>query len=62
MIGLLTYVSLLYGITNSFPILIIARVMQAIGAAVAIANNQGIIIVLFPQMKDEKHLDFQQLL
>ncbi|WP_143751798.1 MFS transporter, partial [Clostridium beijerinckii] len=38
-LGLFTLGSLLCGITNSFPILILARIVQAIGAAGTMANN-----------------------
>jgi MFS family permease len=41
--------SLLCGITNSFILLIIARAIQAIGAAATMANNQGIITQVFQQ-------------
>ena len=34
---------MLCGITSSFPILILARIVQAVGAAGTMANNQGII-------------------
>lgn len=45
---LFTVGSLLCGISNSFIILIIARSIQAIGAAATMANNQGIITHVFP--------------
>lgn len=47
-IALFTLGSLLCGMTNSLPILILARVIQAIGAAGTMANNQGIITEVFP--------------
>lgn len=49
-IGLLIFTlgSLLCGLTNSLLILVIARVIQAIGAAACMANNQGIITEIFP--------------
>ncbi|MBP1737420.1 MAG: multidrug transporter [Oscillospiraceae bacterium] len=40
--------SLLCGIATSFPMLIVFRVLQAIGAAGAMAVNQGIIAETFP--------------
>ncbi|MBU3180264.1 MFS transporter [Clostridium psychrophilum] len=47
-IGIFTMGSLFCGITSSLPILVIARVVQAIGAAATMANNQGIITGVFP--------------
>lgn len=55
-LGLFTFGSLLCGITSSFPILIIARVIQAIGAAGTMANNQGIITEVFPANERGKAL------
>lgn len=40
--------SLLCGVTNSFLLLIIARGIQALGAAATMATNQGIITHVFP--------------
>lgn len=40
--------SLLCGLTHSFAFLILARMIQAIGAAGTMANNQGIIAETFP--------------
>jgi MFS family permease len=40
--------SLLCGITSSLPILVLARVVQAIGAAGTMANSQGIVTEVFP--------------
>ncbi|WP_396127990.1 MFS transporter [Clostridium sp.] len=57
-LGLFTFGSLLCGITSSFPILILARVVQAIGAAGTMANNQGIITETFPQNERGKALGF----
>ncbi len=50
-IGLLLFTvgSLLCGITNSLLFLILARTLQAIGAACAMATNQGIITHIFPK-------------
>ncbi|MCR3760497.1 MFS transporter [Clostridium felsineum] len=45
---LFTLGSLLCGLTNSLLILVIARVIQAIGAAATMATNQGIITQTFP--------------
>lgn len=39
--------SLICGLTNSFLILVLARVIQAIGAASAMANSQGIVTQIF---------------
>ena len=57
-VGLFTLGSLLCGLTSSFPILIIARVVQAIGAAGTMANNQGIITEIFPKNERGKALGF----
>lgn len=57
-LGLFTFGSLLCGITSSFPILILARLVQAIGAAGTMANNQGIITQTFPQNERGKALGF----
>lgn len=48
--------SLLCGISNSFLVLIIARSIQAIGAAAFMANNQGIITQVFPSNERGKAL------
>lgn len=48
--------SLLCGITSSFAILIVARIIQAIGAAGTMANNQGIITEVFPSNERGKAL------
>lgn len=48
--------SLLCGITSSFPVLIAARIIQAIGAAGTMANNQGIITEVFPPNERGKAL------
>jgi EmrB/QacA subfamily drug resistance transporter len=45
---LFTIGSLSCGFTNSLLILVIARVIQAIGAAATMANSQGIITQVFP--------------
>lgn len=57
-IGLLLFTigSLLCGITDSFGLLIFARVVQAIGAAGTMANNQGIITEVFPANERGKAL------
>lgn len=46
---LFTLGSLLCGFTNSLPVLVAARVIQAVGAAATMATNQGIITQVFPQ-------------
>lgn len=48
--------SLLCGISNSFIFLIIARSIQAVGAAATMANNQGIITHVFPSNERGKAL------
>jgi EmrB/QacA subfamily drug resistance transporter len=45
---LFTIGSFLCGISNSLILLIVSRVIQAIGAAAAMATNQGIITQIFP--------------
>ena len=57
-IALFTLGSLLCGLTSSLPILIIARVIQAIGAAGTMANSQGIITEVFPPNERGKALGF----
>ncbi|MBB6625295.1 MFS transporter [Clostridium gasigenes] len=47
-IALFTIGSLFCGITSSLSILVLARVIQAIGAAGCMANSQGIITAVFP--------------
>lgn len=51
-----TFGSLLCGITSSFLLLIIARAIQAIGAAATMATNQGIITQVFPSNERGKAL------
>lgn len=53
---LFTLGSLLCGITRSFEVLILARVVQAVGAAGTMANNQGIITQIFPKNERGKAL------
>lgn len=57
-IGLLLFTigSFLCGITSSFSVLILARVVQAIGAAGTMANNQGIVTEVFPESERGKAL------
>ncbi|WP_099467131.1 MFS transporter [Konateibacter massiliensis] len=50
--------SLLCGLSGSYPVLIAARVIQAIGAAGTMANNQGIITEVFPPNERGKALGF----
>ncbi|MGG7142656.1 MFS transporter [Clostridium nigeriense] len=47
-VAVFTIGSLLCGLSNSLITLIIARVIQAVGAAAAMATNQGIITEVFP--------------
>ena len=46
-LALFTLGSFLCGITSSFEVLILARIIQAVGAAATMANNQGIITETF---------------
>lgn len=46
---LFTLGSLLCGFTNSLPVLVAARVIQAVGASATMATSQGIITQVFPQ-------------
>jgi len=55
-IALFTLGSLFCGITHSLPLLILSRVIQAIGAAGAMANSQGIIAEVFPANERGKAL------
>ena len=55
-IAMFTLGSLLCGITSSFPVLIGARIVQAVGAAATMANNQGIITQVFPATERGKAL------
>ncbi len=55
-LGVFTIGSLLCGLANSFLLLIIARIIQAIGAAGTMANNQGIIAETFPPYERGKAL------
>ncbi|WKY44624.1 MFS transporter [Eubacteriaceae bacterium ES2] len=47
-IVIFTFGSLLCGLSHTFIVLVIARIIQAIGAAATMANNQGIITHVFP--------------
>ena len=51
MIGIGIYVlsTLFSGLAQSFPMLVAARVIQAIGAGCTMANSQGIITMTFPE-------------
>jgi EmrB/QacA subfamily drug resistance transporter len=55
-LGIFTLGSLLCGLTHSFVFLILARMIQAIGAAGTMANNQGIIAETFPPNERGKAL------
>ncbi|MNS86195.1 Multidrug resistance protein 3 [compost metagenome] len=57
-LALFTLGSLLCGITESFIMLVIARMIQAIGAAGTMANNQGIITEIFDHGERGKALGF----
>ena len=47
-IGIYALSSLFGGMANSLPMLVFARVVQAIGASCTMANSQGIITMVFP--------------
>ncbi|QXE18359.1 MFS transporter [Clostridium sp. 001] len=47
-IVIFTIGSLLCGLTSSLPLLVTARVIQAVGASATMATNQGIITHVFP--------------
>ena len=55
-VAIFTIGSLLCGLSGSYLVLILARVVQAIGAAGAMANNQGIITETFPPNERGKAL------
>lgn len=57
-IALFTIGSLLCGSTSAFPVLIGARIVQAVGAAATMANNQGIITQVFPAAERGRALGF----
>ena len=57
-LGLFTFGSLLCGITSSFPVLLLARAIQAAGASGTMANSQGIITQVFPANERGKALGF----
>ncbi|MCR3758269.1 MFS transporter [Clostridium felsineum] len=55
---LFTLGSLFCGITNSLLVLVISRIIQAIGAAAEMANSQGIITEVFPANERGRALGF----
>ncbi|MBU3092887.1 MFS transporter [Clostridium sp. CF011] len=55
-IALFTLGSLFCGVTSSLFVLVLARVIQAIGAAATMANSQGIITAVFPSNERGKAL------
>lgn len=55
-LALFTLGSLFCGITNSLSLLVISRIIQAIGAAGTMANSQGIITEVFPAKERGKAL------
>ena len=55
-LSLFTFGSLLCGISDSFYVLVLARVVQAVGAAGTMANNQGIVTEVFPENERGKAL------
>ncbi|WP_390408328.1 MFS transporter [Lacticaseibacillus jixiensis] len=54
--GLFVFGSLLAGFNHSFYLLLFARVTQALGASMTMANNNGIITEIFPQQERGKAL------
>ncbi len=54
--GLFTLGSLLAGFNHSFYLLLFARVLQALGASMTMANNNGIITEIFPANERGKAL------
>ncbi len=46
---LFTLGSIMCGISNTFSVLVMARILQGVGAAGAMATNQGIITQVFPK-------------
>ncbi len=55
-LGVFTLGSLLCGLSNSYPMLIMSRVVQAIGASITMALVQGIVTSIFPAGKRGKAL------
>ncbi len=55
---LFTIGSALCGISHSLPLLMIGRIVQAIGAAATMGNNQGIITKAFPAAERGRALGF----
>lgn len=57
-LGLLVFTigSLLCGLSKSFSSLVVFRIIQALGASAAMANNQGIITQVFPASERGKAL------
>lgn len=55
-IAIFTIGSLLCGLSNTLIMLIISRIVQAVGAAAAMATNQGIITETFPASERGKAL------
>lgn len=55
-IGVFTLGSLLCGFSNTLLMLILSRIIQAVGAAAAMATNQGIITETFPSTERGKAL------
>jgi len=50
--------SLLCGLSTSLPILIVSRIVQAMGASMTMANSQGIVTDIFPVTERGKALGF----
>jgi drug resistance transporter, EmrB/QacA subfamily len=55
---LFTAGSLLCGLSGSFTMLVVCRVIQGVGASAYMANNQGIITQIFPREERGKALGF----
>lgn len=54
--GIFTIGSLLCGFSYSLPMLVASRLVQAVGASMTMANNQGIITDIFPRHERGKAL------
>lgn len=57
-LGIFTLGSLLCGLSGSLPLLVASRVLQALGASMAMALVQGIVTSIFPPAERGKALGF----
>lgn len=57
-IGTIVFIlgSLLCGLSHSLPMLLISRIIQALGASMTMANSQGIVTDIFPSTERGKAL------